>query len=80
MNSQFEETFSEEFFPVELLIYKKGDPCYITAQGMAEKLWIKGANSVCVTINTIEMQHTKKTEYGFLKSLLRNTGKFMGIL
>jgi hypothetical protein len=79
MDTQFEEIFADDFFPVEVFIYKKGKPYCISAKGMAEKLWATRENNVCVTMSSVEFLVREKEERGFIKNFLVNTAKFMGI-
>ena len=80
MNTQFEENFADDFFPVEVFIYKKGNPVCVSATGIAEKLWVStGEKNVCVRINTVEIIKEEKEEKNFIKNMLVNTGKFIGL-
>ncbi|OSZ79866.1 hypothetical protein CAP36_00960 [Chitinophagaceae bacterium IBVUCB2] len=80
MNTQFEENIADDYFPVEVFIYKKGNPVCVSATGIAEKLWVStGEKNVCVRINSIEVIQNEKKEKGFIKTFLVNTGKFIGL-
>ncbi|HUR67265.1 MAG TPA: hypothetical protein VMZ03_13025 [Chitinophagaceae bacterium] len=79
MDTQFEEIFADDFFPVEVFFYKKGTPYCASAKGMAEKLWATRENNVCVTMSSVELFGKEKEQKSFLKNLLDNTAKFMGI-
>ena len=37
MQNEFEKKHCDDTFPIELFIYKKGKPFYVTARGIAEK-------------------------------------------
>ncbi len=80
MNTQFEENIADDYFPVEVFIYKKGNPVCVSATGIAERLWVSsGEKNVCVRINSIEVLQDEKKEKGFIKNLLVSTGKFIGL-
>ncbi len=80
MNTQFEENIADDYFPVEVFIYKKGNPVCVSATGIAERLWVSsGEKNVCVRINSIEVLQEEKKEKGFIKNLLVSTGKFIGL-
>jgi hypothetical protein len=80
MNTQFEEIFADDYFPVDLFIYKKGKPYCITAKGMAELVRSGRENNVCVTMSSVEFLVKEKEERNFIKNLWHHTGKFIGIL
>jgi hypothetical protein len=79
MHTQFEEKFSEDFFPVEILVYKKDMPYYISAKGMAERILSNPEMNICVRMNDVEIVKREHKKKG-LKDWWLDTARYMGLL
>ena len=85
LNEKFEQKYSDDVFPVELFFYKKGNPFYMTAKGIAVKSQPSGNethnvlsnqdNVVCVKMDEIEYSELTGMNHD---SLWRKCMKFIG--
>ncbi len=66
--SDFEHKYGGDIFPVELFFYKKGNPYYMTAKGIAIKL---GANFK--TVNNVVRIQMDEVEYSELEGYTNNS-------
>lgn len=82
LNTQFEENFTSDTFPVELFVYKKGNAYCVKAKGIAQKNVLN--KNICVKMDEIEVLQTNpvnnQQNTNYLRNLLVNTGKYVGII
>lgn len=89
--STFERKYCDDIFPVELFFYKKGNPFYLTARGVAER-WLKNiidfkekpfdtSNILCIKMNEVQYAELPlETSYSFWSKWIKNLTNIHGIL